>query len=128
MLTQFDYHGNKINIPLRILNTLQAADFSDDQIYLMTPRERFYAYCDYEGLIHWGDILWECVEESLASGSQIAKQAADTAAKAARWDRLERIWSKQKTSASQRILADLGIDGDATITLAENFDKYGGKL
>lgn len=67
MLTDFKYHGNVIKIPLRILNTLQAADFSDDQIYLMTPKERFDAYCNYEGLIYWGDILWECVTESTAS-------------------------------------------------------------
>lgn len=65
MKTTFEFNGVKVEMPLSILNALQAADFSDEQIYLMTPRERFIAFCEWEGLIgSWGSILWDLVKES----------------------------------------------------------------
>lgn len=60
-VVEFDYSGSKQKIPLPILNALQAMKYSDSRIYLMTPRDRFIAYCNWEGLVNWGDTLWDAV-------------------------------------------------------------------
>jgi hypothetical protein len=52
--------------PDAILQVLRdELELSDDEINLLTPKERFNKWCDWEGLIHYGDKLWELVEESM---------------------------------------------------------------
>lgn len=58
--------------PDEILQVLRdELELSDEQINLLTPKERFYHWCDWEGLIHWGDRLWNLVEESLANADKL---------------------------------------------------------
>lgn len=64
-ICEFNYNGTIVPIPYRVVNALQAAGYSDDQIYLMTPRERFDKFCEWEGLVNWGYTLWSVVHESL---------------------------------------------------------------
>lgn len=53
----------------------------------------------------------------------VAAQLVEARKAAANWHKLERMWSKQKTSASQQLLDSLGIEGDVTLPLAEIFDS-----
>lgn len=40
-------------------------ELSDAEIAILTPKERFEKYCNWEGLINYGDKLWELVVASL---------------------------------------------------------------
>lgn len=73
MKTELSVGDHTFELPLEICNTLQALGKSDAEIYVMTPRERFAAWCDYEGLIFWGDRLWDLVKESLECKSSCSK-------------------------------------------------------
>lgn len=64
MKTTFRFAGSEELIPVRILNALQAAEYTDEQIYLMSKFERFSKFCEWEGLINWADTLWDAVLES----------------------------------------------------------------
>lgn len=48
-------------IPHHVLAALRSAEYTDDQIKLMTAQEVFDAYCDWHGLINWGNVLWNTV-------------------------------------------------------------------
>lgn len=48
---------SKLNPAMR--DTLRERGHSDHDIALMSPREAFDEYCNWNGIIHWGDTLWE---------------------------------------------------------------------
>ena len=50
-------------IPARVLSDLQRGDWTNDQIRSMSPQQVFRAFCNWNGLIDWGDTLWEVVED-----------------------------------------------------------------
>lgn len=70
MLTEVSIGEKVFRLPLEVCNSLQAQGKTDEEIYVMTPRERFIAYCEYEGLVNWGDTLWLIVRESLEGLAQ----------------------------------------------------------
>ena len=51
--------ANVAKIPAAVLSALRNRDHSDDAIALMSPREAFTEYCMWNGLINWGDDLWD---------------------------------------------------------------------
>ena len=45
------------------LNAVQARGHSLDDVAAMSPREVFNEYCEWHGLVSWGDALWKMAEE-----------------------------------------------------------------
>lgn len=66
MASVANYNGTKIHhVPDRIYNVLsEELELSDSDIAALSPKERFDKFCNWEGLIHWGDELWELVMAS----------------------------------------------------------------
>jgi hypothetical protein len=50
-------------IPARVLADLREAGWTDDQIEQWNPQLVFHEWCNWNGLIGWGDTLWEVVED-----------------------------------------------------------------
>lgn len=61
-MARLDFH-NKV-IPDQIFDACQDRGISLDRINSMTPKERFVEYCQWHGLINWGNTLWDLVKES----------------------------------------------------------------
>lgn len=52
------------DIPEDVLNAVRKRNiFDDDQISEMDAKQLFHEYCNWHGLINWGDRLWETMEE-----------------------------------------------------------------
>ena len=66
-------------IPKHILADLRQRGHSDEAIERMSPREVFQEYCEWNGLIRWGDPLWEAVSALKAIQDQIMPEGADPA-------------------------------------------------
>jgi hypothetical protein len=49
-------------IPAHILVDVRERGHSDADIAAMTPRELFSEYCEWNGLLRWGDTLFSAVE------------------------------------------------------------------
>jgi hypothetical protein len=50
-------------IPPAVLNDIRERGHDDKAIAAMTPREAFREFCNWNGLIEWGSILFAAVEE-----------------------------------------------------------------
>ncbi|CAG9169951.1 hypothetical protein [Cupriavidus pinatubonensis] len=51
-------------IPKQVLDAVrQREKFTDAEIGIMTPRELFEEYCNWHGIINWGDTLWETMQQ-----------------------------------------------------------------
>jgi hypothetical protein len=59
------FNGKMFQIPLIVMQALEAAGYDLGEIYLMTPKERFEKYLEWEGIIGYAGQVWEAVEESL---------------------------------------------------------------
>jgi hypothetical protein len=51
-------------IPAHALQDVRKRGYSDDDIRAMTAREFFSEYCNWNGLMRWGDTLFSVVEAS----------------------------------------------------------------
>ncbi len=49
------------DIPDDILDDVRSRGLSDEDIVNATPKEIFNEYCNWNGLIHWGNRLWNVV-------------------------------------------------------------------
>lgn len=52
------------DIPRSVLEACRNRGWTDDAIKGMTPRQMFGEYCEWHGLINWGNQLW-CVVDAL---------------------------------------------------------------
>lgn len=50
-------------IPAHVKADLKEAEYSDEQIALMSPQEVFEAYCTWHGLLNWSNTLWQVVTD-----------------------------------------------------------------
>jgi hypothetical protein len=48
-------------IPNEVLAALMGREHSAQAILRMTPKELFIEYCEWHGLINWGNTLWDIV-------------------------------------------------------------------
>lgn len=53
-------------IPTMILGALRNR-LTDEAIQQASPREAFAQYCEWYGLIAWGDTLWDVIESLKAA-------------------------------------------------------------
>lgn len=51
------------DIPEDVLENCRERGHSDEDIELMSPRQLFVEYCEWEGLISWGNKLWNIVSK-----------------------------------------------------------------
>lgn len=49
-------------IPAKVLADIRKRGHSDEDIAAMSPEEAFREYCEWNGLINWGDALFRAVE------------------------------------------------------------------
>lgn len=56
-------------VPLSVREALENRGFSDLQILAMNPQQMFNEYCQWHGLINWGNALWYIVVELRAAES-----------------------------------------------------------
>lgn len=61
---------NVKSLPPEVLSALKERELSDAEIALLSPREAFDEYCNWHGLIHWGDRLWGVVEGLQANAAE----------------------------------------------------------
>jgi hypothetical protein len=57
------------DIPVQVLSACEEMELEDAQIEALSPRQLFVKFCEWEGLINWGDTLWGIVEK-LKAGEQ----------------------------------------------------------
>jgi hypothetical protein len=50
-------------LPDELINDLKERGHSEEAIAQMTPEKAFEEYCNWNGLINWGDSLWKAVHE-----------------------------------------------------------------
>jgi len=62
-------NGKKEKIPEHIVEACYERGHEDPAIMLMTPKERFIEWCEWNGLIGYGDLLWTLVTESVKNSS-----------------------------------------------------------
>ena len=55
-------------IPAHIKQDVRERGHSDEAMAAMTPREFFSEYCNWNGLIRWGDTLFSAVEACQKAG------------------------------------------------------------
>lgn len=62
-----------------VKSALASRGYSDEKIGLMSPREAFVEYCEWHGLINWGDTLWEQAKGLMftAAASTAESEATD---------------------------------------------------
>jgi len=53
---------NIAHIPKQIISDLQERGHSLEAIADMDPQKAFREYCEWNGLIRWGDALWDAME------------------------------------------------------------------
>lgn len=46
----------------RIYKDLKESGMNDDMHFFMGEKERFIRFCEWNGLINWGEILWELTQ------------------------------------------------------------------
>ena len=51
-------HMNLKAIPPEVLKVLQERKLSCTEILELTPEQMFIEYCEWNGLINWGQTLW----------------------------------------------------------------------
>lgn len=50
-------------LPYEFINDLKERGHSEEDISKMTPERAFTEYCNWQGLINWGDSLWLAVQK-----------------------------------------------------------------
>ena len=54
--------GKEVTIPEKVMNALKERGHTPEQIADMPVKEIFKEFCEWEGLINWGELLWEIVD------------------------------------------------------------------
>lgn len=73
MIQTREFNGQLFHVPAIVMHALEESDRTLSEIFHMTPKERFAAYLEWEGIIHYDAQIWEAVEESLQTEKENKK-------------------------------------------------------